>query len=187
MPGGGLGQRDGPLPRCKGFRLRQYHRPVLPPGQAAGKAGWQPQLSWHGGQPRGEIGRQVCLVAHGILPHAVSAQHGQGVAVPGALLGAVVAVDGVRRACTGEALGRARTGAAAAVHAAAVFAPDGWGLARTSCPGAGAAAGRADQVWVGIPCGVQVRVVSGVNLGGGGWHGRVLAMRFVLCSYYYRL
>ena len=81
----------------------------------------------------------MVLVVHGGREDAVAAQLGEPVVVIGARLGAGVAVDGVGGAHLVAALGRARAGAAAAVHAAAELAVDRGGTAGTARAGAGAA------------------------------------------------
>jgi hypothetical protein len=95
---------------------------------------------------------------HDEHPHGVAAEESDVVAVEGAILGAGVAVGGVgggdaRAACFGT-----RSGAAAAMHAAAQLAVDGRGSAGAAGPGAGAATGGE----------VQVRVAAAVD----GWWGR---------------
>ena len=115
---------DGALPWCKGFCLGLRDRSVFGPGQVAWQSGRRVQLRRHLAQPGGQLGRQQVAVAVGGNRHATAPERGDDVAIVGADLGAIAAVDGASRAQAGESLRGARAGAAAAVHAAAELASD---------------------------------------------------------------
>jgi hypothetical protein len=165
-PSGCLGLRDGAFPWCMGFCLCLQRGAALGLAQA-GRSGRRQQFRW-----------DVAEVEHGVSGHLPIAAQAEQVAISGALLGAVVPVDGAGLAQAGEAFLGTRAGAAPAMHAAAELASDGWGAAGAAGAGAGATArGEAE---VGIAAAVFCD--SGWRLDFGG-HRLVPGAVFVLCSY----
>jgi hypothetical protein len=142
------GRSDGELPWCKGFCLRLQHSAVLRPAQPAGWPGRRQQFWDHAFQPGGELRRQPVGVADRVDYHSRAPGQGEDTAIQGAGLGAVVPVDGAGRAQSGQAFLGARAGAAAAMHAAAEFSPDGRSTAGAAGAGAGATARREPEVGI---------------------------------------
>jgi hypothetical protein len=108
FPGGARGRA------CLGDRVAQVA--VLGRGDAADGTRRVPQLRRVLVQAGGERGRQVVLAACGSSVDPADAEHGEAEAVAGARLGAAVAMDGTGGAQPGEALLRARVGAAPTVR-----------------------------------------------------------------------
>jgi hypothetical protein len=157
---GRAGLGDGGAPGREGSGDRVAHGAVLGCGDAAVGTRRRQQLRRVlVAVADGERGRQVGLAEEGGGVDPADAAQGGAEAVVGARLGAVAAVDGVGGAHLFAALGRARAGAAAAVHAAAQFAVDRRGAAGAAAAGAGAAAGGEGEVGVAA------------GFGGGGWRG----------------
>jgi hypothetical protein len=150
-----------------------------PPAQSAGRPGRRQQFRGHAVQPGGELRRQPVGVANRADCHSRAAGQGEDVAIPGAGLGTVVPVDGAGGAQSGQTFRSARAGAAAAMHAAAEFSPDGRSAAGTAGAGAGATArckpevGVAAAFWRGRlrdEGGADARVWHpGAGLGWDGW------------------
>jgi hypothetical protein len=132
---------DGKLPRCKGFCLSLPHRAVLRRCDAAGRVSRHLQFPRPLVETRREVRRQPVEAVHHGPKHPAAVREAQDAAIVGPPFGAVAAVDGARGGDADAAVLSARTGAAAAMHAAAEFSSDRRGAARAVGAGAGAAAG----------------------------------------------
>ncbi len=178
---GALGRARGgdrPLPGREGTGHGMAADAVLRRGDAAGRAGRRHQFGRVAIQAGDEGGRQMALVALRGDVDAGAAQHGETVAIAGAGLGAVVAVDGAGGAQVGEAVGGAAAGGAAAVRSlpavglapgrlsrgltrgAAELAADGARLAGAARAGAGAAARGEVEAGVAARIAVAQRAVA---------------------------